>query len=109
MSFGSTVVNGQTQPAHPVRMSWVNVWFPPKAGEKGIGGFASGWDGPTSDAGVRAEHLLKLRLSTVIRQSASTAYSDRSPALCPASSRVVETHALHKVIDRSERPSPTEE
>ena len=38
MSFGSTVVNGQTQPAHPVRMSWVNVWFPPKAGEKGIGG-----------------------------------------------------------------------
>lgn len=37
MSFGSTVVNGQTQPAHPVRMSWVNVWFPPKAGEKGIG------------------------------------------------------------------------
>jgi hypothetical protein len=34
MSFGSTVVNGQTQPSWPVRMSWVNIWFPAK-GEKG--------------------------------------------------------------------------
>ena len=39
MSFGSTVVNGQTQPAWPVKFSWVNVYFPPKAGEKaGLGG-----------------------------------------------------------------------
>ncbi|ORY22031.1 WD40-repeat-containing domain protein [Naematelia encephala] len=37
MSFGSSIVNGQTQPAFPVRMSFVNVWFPPKGGEKGFG------------------------------------------------------------------------
>lgn len=39
MSFGTSVVNGQVQPAHPVKMSWVNVWFPPKNG--GGGGLGS--------------------------------------------------------------------
>lgn len=40
MSFGSSVVNGQTQPGHPVKFSFVNVWFPPKgaAAERGLGG-----------------------------------------------------------------------
>ena len=39
MSHGTTVVNGQAQPAHPVRMSWVNIWFPSKGpGERGLGG-----------------------------------------------------------------------
>lgn len=33
MSWGTTVVNGQPQPAHPVRFSWVNVYFPPKAAD----------------------------------------------------------------------------
>ena len=39
MSFGSTVVNGQTQPVWPVKMSWINVWFPPKMGTEKPGGF----------------------------------------------------------------------
>ena len=52
MSFGSTVVNGQTQPAHPVRMSWVNVWFPPKGGEKSIGGLLGMGGGKGENAGV---------------------------------------------------------
>lgn len=40
MSYGSTIVNGQTQPARPVKMSWVNVYFPPKGpeGKAGFGG-----------------------------------------------------------------------
>ena len=32
MSFGSTVVNGQTQPAWPVKLSFCSVYFPPKTG-----------------------------------------------------------------------------
>lgn len=43
MSFGSTVVNGQTQPAWPVRFSWVSVYFPPKGGDKaGLGRLGMG-------------------------------------------------------------------
>ncbi|OCF40279.1 hypothetical protein I317_05912 [Kwoniella heveanensis CBS 569] len=40
MSFGSSVVNGQSQPGWPTRMSFVNVWFPPKTGgnERSFGG-----------------------------------------------------------------------
>ncbi|WVR06605.1 hypothetical protein IAU60_003637 [Kwoniella sp. DSM 27419] len=39
MSFGSTIVNGQPQPGWPVRMSFVNVWFPQRAGgDRGFGG-----------------------------------------------------------------------
>lgn len=46
MSFGSTVVNGQAQPAFPVKMSFVNVWFPPKtADQRGIGGLFGGKEG----------------------------------------------------------------
>lgn len=44
MSFGSSVVNGQTQPAWPVRMSWVSVWFPPR-GDKGFLGMSGGGQG----------------------------------------------------------------
>lgn len=39
LSFGSTVVNGQTQPAWPVRMSWVTVYFPAKTGVEKQSGF----------------------------------------------------------------------
>lgn len=52
MSWGTTVVNGQPQPAHPVRFSWVNVYFPPKAADGrgfgamiGMGGNAAGVNG----------------------------------------------------------------
>lgn len=40
MSYGSSMVNGQHQPGYPVRMSFVNVWFPSKIGNenKGLGG-----------------------------------------------------------------------
>nr|XP_018262037.1 uncharacterized protein I303_05052 [Kwoniella dejecticola CBS 10117]OBR84195.1 hypothetical protein I303_05052 [Kwoniella dejecticola CBS 10117] len=40
MSYGSSVVNGQAQPANPVKMSFVNVWFPPKqvADQRSFGG-----------------------------------------------------------------------
>ncbi|WRT68081.1 uncharacterized protein IL334_005056 [Kwoniella shivajii] len=39
MSYNSSVVNGQAQPPNPVKMSFVNVWFPPKViGERGFGG-----------------------------------------------------------------------
>ncbi|WWC88350.1 uncharacterized protein L201_003260 [Kwoniella dendrophila CBS 6074] len=31
MSYNSTIVNGQSQPPNPVKMSFVNVWFPPKS------------------------------------------------------------------------------
>lgn len=56
MSYGSTVVNGQPQPAHPVRMSWVHVWFPPKgAGERSFFGMGGGstarGEVPTSPTG----------------------------------------------------------
>ena len=36
MSFGSTVVNGLTHPAWPVKMSWVTVYFPPKGTTGGL-------------------------------------------------------------------------
>jgi len=43
MSFGSTTVNGQAQPAFPVRMSFVNVYFPPKVGDqRTLGGMFGG-------------------------------------------------------------------
>lgn len=43
MSFGSTTVNGQAQPAFPVRMSFVNVYFPPKIGDqRTLGGMFGG-------------------------------------------------------------------
>lgn len=43
MSFGSTIVNGQTQPAWPVKFSWVSVYFPPKGGDKaGLGRLGMG-------------------------------------------------------------------
>lgn len=40
MSYGSSMVNGQHQPGYPVRMSFVNVWFPSKIGmeKQGLGG-----------------------------------------------------------------------
>lgn len=39
MSFGSTIVNGQTQPAWPVKFSWISLYVPPKGGDKaGLGG-----------------------------------------------------------------------
>lgn len=48
MSFGSTTVNGQAQPAFPVKMSFVNVYFPPKVGEqRSLGGMFGGGGGPT--------------------------------------------------------------
>ena len=46
MSFGSTTVNGQAQPAFPVKMSFVNVYFPPKVGEqRSLGGMFGGAGG----------------------------------------------------------------
>jgi hypothetical protein len=43
MSYGSTTVNGQAQPAFPVRMSFVNVYFPPKTGDqRTLGGMFGG-------------------------------------------------------------------
>ncbi|RXK35770.1 hypothetical protein M231_06956 [Tremella mesenterica] len=42
ISFGSTIVNGQNHPAYPVRMSWISVYFPPKAGDRGLGGLFGG-------------------------------------------------------------------
>ena len=47
MSFGSTVVNGQTQPAWPVKMSFIPIYFAPKGpGEKGV--FGGGMTSPIS-------------------------------------------------------------
>ncbi|WWC96487.1 hypothetical protein V866_003355 [Kwoniella sp. B9012] len=30
MSYGSSIVNGQAQPPQPVKMTFVNIWYPPK-------------------------------------------------------------------------------
>jgi hypothetical protein len=52
MSYGHTVVNGQTQPAWPVKFSWVNVYFPPKMGEQkqSVGGLFGGKGGNNAKA-----------------------------------------------------------
>lgn len=55
MSFGSTTVNGQAQPAFPVRMSFVNVYFPPKAGDqRTLGGLFGGGGGGKDGASAPA-------------------------------------------------------
>ncbi|WVW85032.1 hypothetical protein I302_107068 [Kwoniella bestiolae CBS 10118] len=40
MSYGSSIVNGQAQPPNPVKMTFVNVWYPPKQGgdQRSFGG-----------------------------------------------------------------------
>lgn len=67
MSFGTTVVNGQVQPAHPVKMSWVNVWFPakPAAQERslglsmlGMGGGGAGKDSQQQASGGAAPNAM---------------------------------------------------
>ena len=51
MSFGSTTVNGQAQPAFPVKMSFVNVYFPPKVGDqRTLGGMFGGNGNPGTNA-----------------------------------------------------------
>lgn len=43
LSFGSTIVNGETQPAFPLKMTWATIYFPPKViGEKGFLGMGGG-------------------------------------------------------------------
>ncbi|WWC71064.1 uncharacterized protein I206_105017 [Kwoniella pini CBS 10737] len=43
MSYGSSIVNGQAQPSNPVKMSFVNIWFPPKQinDQRSFGGLLS--------------------------------------------------------------------
>ncbi|WWD18757.1 hypothetical protein CI109_103212 [Kwoniella shandongensis] len=53
MSFGSTIVNGQSQPAWPVKMSFVNVWFAPKAVGGERGGFGNLLGGGKGNSGAR--------------------------------------------------------
>lgn len=54
MSYGSTTVNGQAQPAFPVRMSFVNVYFPPKTGDQRTLGGMFGSGGNTANTGAGA-------------------------------------------------------
>jgi len=83
MSFGSTVVNGQTQPAHPVRMSWVNVWFPPKAGEKGIGGLLGMGGGKADSPAVGAGQPQMPGYEPSVSSDSDSPPSSDSPALPP--------------------------
>ena len=53
MSFGSTVVNGQTQPAWPVKLSFISIYFPAKGpgAEKSFFGMAGGTSGKDAIGG----------------------------------------------------------
>ena len=54
MSFGSTVVNGQTQPAWPVKLSFISIYFPVKGPgqEKSFFGMAGGTSGKDIGGGL---------------------------------------------------------
>ncbi|ORX37128.1 WD40-repeat-containing domain protein [Kockovaella imperatae] len=51
MSFGSTVVNGQTQPAWPVKMTFIPIYFAPKGFGAGGGGGGIGGGGGVGGGG----------------------------------------------------------
>ncbi|WVQ84387.1 hypothetical protein IAT38_006539 [Cryptococcus sp. DSM 104549] len=54
-SANALLIGQVWHPQEPVRMSWVNVWFPPKAaGDRGFGGLLGGKSGKADPAGGQA-------------------------------------------------------
>ncbi|KAK4686140.1 catabolite repression protein CreC, partial [Tremellales sp. Uapishka_1] len=70
LSHGGSVVNGIAQPMFPTKMSWVNVWYPPK-GEKGIGGLLGMGSSKVEGSGA---------VPNMSGYEASVSSSDSSPA-----------------------------
>jgi len=83
MSYGHTVVNGQTQPAWPVKFSWINVYFPAKAAteqKQGFGGMLGGKGGNQPTQAISPPQPTGYEPS-VSSDSSSPTTSDNPPPL----------------------------